>query len=143
VELYLHSSKMPSWRGAQLKHRDKFTFTFVSTFMTYLHISHGYLYWSLVITIATKATQKLQATATLFYILKKTLKYSIFSKMNYHKIAGFYIKRRWCRSSRQKFGRPQCWYYGLQEVKNYRGGVTPSGMIFIRSCKKIRLINSF
>jgi hypothetical protein len=27
VELYLHSPNMPSWRGAQLKHRDSFTFT--------------------------------------------------------------------------------------------------------------------
>jgi hypothetical protein len=27
VELYLHSPNMPSWRGAQLKHRDYFTFT--------------------------------------------------------------------------------------------------------------------
>jgi hypothetical protein len=27
VELYLHSSNTLSWRGAQLKHRDKFTFT--------------------------------------------------------------------------------------------------------------------
>jgi hypothetical protein len=27
VELYLHSPNMPSWRGAQLKHRDNFTFT--------------------------------------------------------------------------------------------------------------------
>jgi hypothetical protein len=26
VELYLHSTNKPSWRGAQLKHRDKFTF---------------------------------------------------------------------------------------------------------------------
>jgi hypothetical protein len=26
VELYLHSSNMPSWRGAQLKHTDNFTF---------------------------------------------------------------------------------------------------------------------
>jgi hypothetical protein len=26
VELYLHSPNMPSWRGAQLKHRDNFTF---------------------------------------------------------------------------------------------------------------------
>jgi hypothetical protein len=26
VELYLHSSNTPSWRGAQLKHRDNFTF---------------------------------------------------------------------------------------------------------------------
>jgi hypothetical protein len=27
VELYLHSLNTPSWRGAQLKHRDNFTFT--------------------------------------------------------------------------------------------------------------------
>jgi hypothetical protein len=26
VELYLHSLNTPSWRGAQLKHRDSFTF---------------------------------------------------------------------------------------------------------------------
>jgi len=25
VELYLHSPNAPSWRGAQLKHRDRFT----------------------------------------------------------------------------------------------------------------------
>jgi hypothetical protein len=31
VELYLHSPNMPSWRGARLKHRDNFTFTFIST----------------------------------------------------------------------------------------------------------------
>jgi hypothetical protein len=29
VELYLHSPSTPSWRGAQLKHRDNFTFTFL------------------------------------------------------------------------------------------------------------------
>jgi hypothetical protein len=28
VELYLHSPNMASWRGAQLKYRDNFTFTF-------------------------------------------------------------------------------------------------------------------
>jgi hypothetical protein len=28
VELYLHYSNTPSWRGAQLKHRDNFTFTY-------------------------------------------------------------------------------------------------------------------
>jgi hypothetical protein len=28
LELYLHSPNTPSWRGAQLKHRDNFTFTF-------------------------------------------------------------------------------------------------------------------
>jgi hypothetical protein len=26
-DLYLHSSNTPSWRGAQLKHREKFTYT--------------------------------------------------------------------------------------------------------------------
>jgi len=31
VELYLHSPNTPSWRGAQLKHRDTFTFTFICT----------------------------------------------------------------------------------------------------------------
>jgi hypothetical protein len=29
VELYLHSPRRPSWRSAQLKHRDNFTFTFL------------------------------------------------------------------------------------------------------------------
>jgi hypothetical protein len=28
VGLHLHSPNTPSWRGAQLKHRDNFTFTF-------------------------------------------------------------------------------------------------------------------
>jgi hypothetical protein len=28
VEIYLHSPNTPSWRGAQLKHRDDFPFTF-------------------------------------------------------------------------------------------------------------------
>jgi hypothetical protein len=28
VALYFHSPNTPSWRGAQLKHRDNFTFTF-------------------------------------------------------------------------------------------------------------------
>jgi len=29
VKLYFHSLATPSWRGAQLKHRDKFTFKYV------------------------------------------------------------------------------------------------------------------
>jgi hypothetical protein len=33
VELYLHSRNTPSWRGAQLKHRDNFTFTFTIRFI--------------------------------------------------------------------------------------------------------------
>jgi hypothetical protein len=28
VELYVQSPSTPSWRGAQLKHRENFTFTF-------------------------------------------------------------------------------------------------------------------
>jgi hypothetical protein len=31
VEIYLHSFNTPSWRGAQLKYRDNFTFTFILT----------------------------------------------------------------------------------------------------------------
>jgi hypothetical protein len=33
VELYLHSPNTPSWRDAQLKHRDNFTFTLRTVFM--------------------------------------------------------------------------------------------------------------
>jgi hypothetical protein len=32
VELYLHFPNTPSWRGAQLKHRDNFTFSFCHNF---------------------------------------------------------------------------------------------------------------
>jgi len=32
VELYLHSSNTPSWRGAQLKLRDNFTFYLLYTY---------------------------------------------------------------------------------------------------------------
>jgi hypothetical protein len=31
VELYLNSPNTPSWRGAQLKHRDNFTFTLTNS----------------------------------------------------------------------------------------------------------------
>jgi hypothetical protein len=31
MELYLHFPNTPSWRGAQLKHRDNFTFFIVKT----------------------------------------------------------------------------------------------------------------
>jgi hypothetical protein len=30
VKLYLYSPNTPSWRGAQLKYRDNFTFTFIT-----------------------------------------------------------------------------------------------------------------
>jgi hypothetical protein len=30
VELYLYSPNTPSWRGAQLKHKDNFIFTFTN-----------------------------------------------------------------------------------------------------------------
>jgi hypothetical protein len=36
VELYLHSANTPSWCGAYLKHRDKFTFSFIFTLLTFL-----------------------------------------------------------------------------------------------------------
>jgi hypothetical protein len=32
VELYLHSPNTPSWRSAQLKHRDTFTLSLLSQF---------------------------------------------------------------------------------------------------------------
>jgi hypothetical protein len=37
VELYLHSPNMPSWRNAELKHRDNFTFTM----KTYMYSGSG------------------------------------------------------------------------------------------------------
>jgi hypothetical protein len=37
VELYIHFPNTPSWRGAQLKHRDNFTFTFTFTFIFDYH----------------------------------------------------------------------------------------------------------
>jgi hypothetical protein len=36
VELYVHYPNTPSWRGAQLQHKDNFTFTF--TFMDLMEI---------------------------------------------------------------------------------------------------------
>jgi len=34
IDLYLHSSNTPSWRGAQLKHRDNFTFALLPYIIT-------------------------------------------------------------------------------------------------------------
>jgi hypothetical protein len=48
VELYLHSLNTPSWRGAQLKHRDNFTFTFymiLQGFRLLCHIKYRYTEW--------------------------------------------------------------------------------------------------
>jgi hypothetical protein len=36
VELYIHSPSTSSWRGAQLKHRENFTFTFINVATKYL-----------------------------------------------------------------------------------------------------------
>jgi len=38
VELYLHSLNTPSWRGAQLKHRDNFTFISRLNWSPYLYV---------------------------------------------------------------------------------------------------------
>jgi hypothetical protein len=38
VELYLHFPNTPSWRAAQLKHRDNFTFIFIVFFSHLLPI---------------------------------------------------------------------------------------------------------
>jgi hypothetical protein len=40
VQLYLYSPTTPSWRGAQLKHRDNFTFTFAFTLQSH-HLPGG------------------------------------------------------------------------------------------------------
>jgi hypothetical protein len=37
VELYLHSPTMPSWRGAQLRHRDNFNFTYYYYYYYYYY----------------------------------------------------------------------------------------------------------
>jgi hypothetical protein len=37
MEIYIHSLNTPSWRGAQLKHRDNFTFAFYEKKMTKGH----------------------------------------------------------------------------------------------------------
>jgi hypothetical protein len=37
MELHLHSSTIPSWRGAQLKYRNKFNFYFSDYFKTGQH----------------------------------------------------------------------------------------------------------
>jgi hypothetical protein len=34
VELYIHSPNTPSWRGAQLKHRENFTFIIIIIIIT-------------------------------------------------------------------------------------------------------------
>jgi hypothetical protein len=44
VELYIHSPNTPSWRGAQMKHGDNFTFTF--TLLTKLPSLYLFLYSS-------------------------------------------------------------------------------------------------
>jgi hypothetical protein len=42
VELYLHSSNTPSWRGAQLKHRDNFTFVGLTGILKLLYFCFIY-----------------------------------------------------------------------------------------------------
>jgi hypothetical protein len=41
VELYLHSPNTPSWRGAQLKHRDNFTFVATTNARDNILVSYG------------------------------------------------------------------------------------------------------
>jgi hypothetical protein len=41
VELYLHFPNTPSWLGAQLKHKDNFTFTFVTSVIGRCPITPG------------------------------------------------------------------------------------------------------
>jgi hypothetical protein len=58
VELYLHSSNMPSWRGAQLKHRDNFTFTFNFVWQLMLY-SYDLVSWSFVVMFCPLLMQRL------------------------------------------------------------------------------------
>jgi len=37
VELYIHSPDKPSWRGAQLKHRNNFIFLLHLIYVDFLH----------------------------------------------------------------------------------------------------------
>jgi hypothetical protein len=47
---------MPSWRGAQLKHRDNFTFPFMQTFIQ-MEVFEGkkviFYYWNFVLKLVT------------------------------------------------------------------------------------------
>jgi hypothetical protein len=46
LELYLHSPSTPSWRGAQLKHRNNFTFYLYQMFLTvFTKARHWSLSW--------------------------------------------------------------------------------------------------
>jgi hypothetical protein len=44
VKLYLHSPSMSSWRGAQIKYRDNFTFTFIIFVAIFLGPSSVFLF---------------------------------------------------------------------------------------------------
>jgi len=45
LELYHHTPNMPSWRGAQLKHRDNFIFTVIKQAYA---CSNDYILWILI-----------------------------------------------------------------------------------------------
>jgi hypothetical protein len=48
VELYLHSPSTPSWRSAQLKHRDNFTFTLNSVHTLLRNSDSHYLQYNII-----------------------------------------------------------------------------------------------
>jgi hypothetical protein len=74
VELHLHSPNTPSWHGAQLKHRDKFTFTYLKLFVSYRH--------QMKVIYGVRV-----ASILLFHNLRNTLtKYVYFSHIPYHVI---------------------------------------------------------
>jgi hypothetical protein len=61
VELYLHSPNTPSWRGAQLKHRDNFTFTQTKT----VTLTHR------IFLVVPSSTLKMEATRSSETLLSK------------------------------------------------------------------------
>jgi hypothetical protein len=78
VELYLHSPNMPSWRGAQLKHRDKFTF--------YLYLTCTFL----LLTALTVAILR-QIVSTLLFVWRFRTKADIKMIGNRKTVAKFAV----------------------------------------------------
>jgi hypothetical protein len=57
VELYLHSPNMPSWCGAQIKHRYNFTFTFKGSLISGASYLYGIIRLVLVITFTQRKAE--------------------------------------------------------------------------------------
>jgi len=78
-----HSPNTPSWRGAQLKHRDNFTFTFT------------FNWWNVPAVIRTEMEAKYRFRAAdifIFYVQKNMTvkKVTHFSNVFHYNISGFW-----------------------------------------------------